>query len=61
MMWSVLKNFIRQFHDSPIKNIQLNDSDNFLDFYLTKNLSIKPMSIYDYLGNIATLNEIRTG
>jgi transposase len=22
MMWSVLKNFIRQFHDSPVKNIQ---------------------------------------
>ena len=22
MMWSVLKNFMRQFHDSPVKNIQ---------------------------------------
>ncbi len=22
MMWSVLKNFIRQFHDAPVKNIQ---------------------------------------
>jgi transposase len=22
MMWSVLQNFMRQFHDSPVKNIQ---------------------------------------
>ncbi len=29
----------------------LNGKDNVLDYYLTKNLSNKPMSVYEYLGN----------
>ncbi|QTA83675.1 DNA-cytosine methyltransferase [Desulfonema limicola] len=29
----------------------LNGEDNILDYYLTKNLSKKPMSVYDYLGD----------
>ena len=30
---------------------ELNGKDNFLEVYLQKNLSNKPMSIFDYLGN----------